>query len=127
MFKYFLLWLPMPFIAILNAIIRELLFVKNLGESTAHQISTATLLLFLGFYIFIVLNKWRLVSTNQAVLTGVLWSFLTILFEFSIGFASNKNFSELIQAYDLLSGNLWALVPLFMLVSPVIYFSAKNK
>jgi glucose uptake protein GlcU len=127
MFKYFLLWLPMPFIAILNAIIRELLFVKNLGESTAHQISTATLLLFLGFYIFIVLNKWRLVSTNQAVLTGVLWSFLTILFEFSIGFASNKNFSELIQAYNLLSGNLWALVPLFMLVSPVLYFSAKNK
>jgi hypothetical protein len=122
MLKYFLLWLPMPVIAIMNAAIRELLFVKNFSEQTAHKLSTLTIIIFLGIYIYFILDKWRLESLPQAVLTGLLWMVLTVVFEFSIGFAGNKEFSEMIKAYDVTTGNLWILVPLFMFAAPVIYF-----
>ena len=112
----------MPVIAIINAAIRELLFVKNFSEQTVHKLSTLTIIIFLGIYIYFILEKWRLVSLSQAVITGLLWMFLTVIFEFSIGFAGKKEFSEMIKAYDITTGNLWILVPLFMFAAPVIYF-----
>jgi len=112
----------MPVIAVLNALIRQFLFVKNYGEKAAHQISTITLIIFLGIYLYFVLNRWRLESISQAMWTGILWCFLTIIFEIGLGLASGKTFSEMLKAYDLFSGELWVFVPLFILIVPVLFY-----
>jgi hypothetical protein len=51
---------------------RELLFVKNFGEQTAHKLSTLTIIIFLGIYIYFILDKWRLESISQAVLDRII-------------------------------------------------------
>jgi hypothetical protein len=117
----------MPVIAILNAIVRELLFVKNYGEKAAHQLSTITLIILLGIYVMIILGKYRIVSFSQAVWTGVLWCLLTLTFEFSLGFFSGATLDEMLRAYDLFSGQLWVLVPFFILIAPVLHYSAYRR
>jgi hypothetical protein len=127
MLKFILLWLPMPVIAIINAVLRETLFAKSFSQKAAHQLSTVTILIFLGIYIYIILNRWRLENFSQAVWTGVIWCMLTIIFEFTLGFAAKKSLSEIIKAYDILNGELWVLVPIFLLSAPALFYYFLSK
>jgi len=122
MFKYFLLWLPMPLIAIINATVREIFFTMRFDEKTAHQYSTITILILLAIYIYFVFNKWSPESFLQSVGIGIMWCILTVAFEFGLGLANNQTTTEIMQAYDLTGGNLWALVPLFLLISPTMFY-----
>ncbi len=57
--RYFFAWFPMMVIAVANGAIREFAYKPYVGELTAHQISTATLLHFLTIYIWIVELFWK--------------------------------------------------------------------
>lgn len=122
MFKYFLLWLPMPLIASINATIREIYFVINFSEKAAYQMSTVTILILLAIYVLLALNKWEPETLYQSVLVGLLWCFLTVAFEFGLGLLTGRAFNEMLQVYVISSGELWTLVPLFVLVSPSVFY-----
>ena len=49
--KYFPAWFPMLILAIINGAIRDFVYIKYVGESVAHRISTFALLLLIGIYI----------------------------------------------------------------------------
>ena len=53
-------------------------------------------------------------------LTGIVWMLLTVIFEFITGLSGGNNISELIAAYNPLTGNLWLLVLAVTLLSPVL-------
>jgi hypothetical protein len=46
---------------------------------------------------------------------------MTVLFEFLFGrFVAGKSWEELLQAYNILTGNLWLLVLVVIAVSPYL-------
>ena len=49
----------------------------------------------------------------------MVWAVLTVVFEFITGLSGGNNISELIAAYNPLTGNLWLLVLAATLFSPV--------
>jgi hypothetical protein len=121
--KYLLAWIPMVFLAILNGIIRDATYGQALSNELAHQVSTITLILIFTVYVGFLSRKWPLSSFSHAAVIGVAWLLLTVAFEFALGrFISGLSWQEMFRAYDLLSGNLWMLVPLSVGLLPTVFF-----
>jgi len=117
----------MPLVAILNAVIREKVYRNYLGELTAHQLSTVTLIIFIGIYTWLVSLGWRLESTGQALIVGVIWLALTVSFEFGFGRLVMKHpWERLFNDYNILKGRVWILVLVWTLLAPLainsVYF-----
>jgi|SRR5690606_9059121 len=125
--KYFLLWLPMILIAVLNGTARDLGYKKYLGELLARQLSTIVLIIVFGIYIGLVLQKYPPANLGQSVKIGILWLVLTLLFEFGLGLAGGKSWAELLSDYNILQGKLWVLVPLWVAVAPYLFYIWNNK
>ena len=124
---YTLFWFGMPLVAILNAVIREKVYRNYLGELTAHQLSTVTLIIFIGIYTWLVSLGWRLESTGQALIVGVIWLALTVSFEFGFGRLVMKHpWERLFNDYNILKGRVWILVLVWTLLAPLainsVYF-----
>jgi hypothetical protein len=51
-FRYFIAWIPLVFIKILNGTIREYTYGAHIFELHAHQISTLTGIILSGFYVW---------------------------------------------------------------------------
>src|SRR3989339_1625872 len=91
MLTYFFLWFPLVIIAVINGAVRESIYKKSLGDLFAHQISTATGLIIFTIYFWIIFNSWKIESSNQALLIGLMWFCLTEAFEFLAGHYIFKN------------------------------------
>jgi hypothetical protein len=121
--KHLLAWIPMVFLAILNGVIRDTTYGQALSHELAHQVSTITLILIFTVYIWFLSRKWPLHSLVQATAIGAAWLMLTVAFEFAMGrYMNGLSWVELFRAYDLLSGNLWIMVPLSLGVLPAVFF-----
>ena len=59
-------------------------------------------------------------TSKDSWLIGIGWALLTIVFEFAAGLAGGSTVSELLAAYNPLSGNLWLLVLATTLLSPIV-------
>ncbi len=125
--KYFLAWMPMVLIGIANGILREILMTDRLGDEPAHQISTVTLFVFLGLYIWYMLPKAGIRSSRQSWIAGMIWLILTVLFEFGLGFFSGQPILELLNAYNIFEGRLWIIIPLWVGVAPRLFLSLNQK
>ncbi|ABG57734.1 hypothetical protein [Cytophaga hutchinsonii] len=122
MIKYFLLWFPMFFIAILNGTARDLGYKKYLSEIAARQLSTFTLLILIGMYIFFVIKKYPPASSTKALLLGLFWMLLTLDFEFGFGLYRGNTWIQLLDDYNMFRGHLWLLVPVWLTLAPYIFF-----
>ncbi len=85
MLSYFLLWFPMVLLAILNGAARDLWYNKYCSELTARQISTFSLVILLGVYVYVIIKKFPPTSTAHALWLGLFWVVLTLAFEFGFG------------------------------------------
>ncbi len=125
--RYLLAWLPMVLLAILNGVIREITYGQAMSGKHAHQLSTFTLILIFAVYIWYLNLKWPLASLRQAALVGLIWLVLTVIFEFGMGrFISGQSWEQMFQAYNILFGNLWLLVPVAVAVLPSAVYLIKN-
>lgn len=122
MLKYFLLWFPMLLLAILNGTARDLWYKKFTGELAAHQISTISLIILFGVYIYFILNKFPPVSKTQAFGVGFLWLILTLTFEFGFGRYRGNSWSTLLGDYNILRGRIWILIPIWITIAPYIFY-----
>lgn len=59
------------------------------------------------------------VSEKDGCRTGMLWAVLTICFELGFGWTAGGTWTELLEAYNPMTGNLWILVVLSTLFSPI--------
>lgn len=124
--KYLLAWFPMLLLAIGNGALREFVFKKYVGELTAHQLSTFSLLILFTIYIGLVIKFIPPASTKQALLVGSFWLLLTLLFEFGFGRYRGSSWSTLLEDYNLLKGRLWILIPLWVAIAPYVFFKLRN-
>lgn len=122
MLKYFLLWFPMLFIAIINGTARDLWYKKYTNELAAHQISTLSLNAFLGIYIFLIFKKYPPQSEIQSLLLGLFWLILTLGFEFGFGLIRGNTWTKLLDDYNIMKGHIWILIPIWTLLAPYLFF-----
>jgi hypothetical protein len=125
--RYLLAWLPMVVLAILNGVAREATYGRVLSEQAAHQLSTVTLILAFGVYIWLLSGRWPLPSLGQAWAVGAAWLMLTVAFEFAMGRFVGLSWEQMLQAYDILAGNLWLLVPVTVAVLPALAYGLRSR
>lgn len=112
-------WLGATGVGIANAAIRELVYADRVGELAAHQLSTATLLAVLTYYIWLVDQRWPVPTTRTALGIGGIWAALTVLFEFGLGrYVQGSSWPDLLANYNLAAGRIWVLVPVWMGLGP---------
>lgn len=114
-------WVGMVVLAIANATFRELFVTPSVGEYLAHVISTATLLMLLAGYILWYFRRSRPHALRERAILGVGWTGLTVAFELIFGhYVAGETWDDLLALYDVTRGNVWILVPLFLLVAPLV-------
>jgi hypothetical protein len=112
-------WAGGAVLAVANGTLRELLLVPVLGSEAARQVSTLTLMLLLGVYVWWLCRRWPLPTSVSALTVGAIWVLLTIGFEFGLGhYVEGKSWASLLADYDVSAGRIWLLVPLWTLVLP---------
>jgi hypothetical protein len=86
--RYFIAWYPIVIIPFANATIREAVYKppeaepKYLGEQAAHQVSTLTMCILVGIYVWVLSSYWKLHSAGQAIGVGLMWFFTGSGFDF---------------------------------------------
>ena len=124
--KYLLAWVPVVFLGIGNAAIRQVVYAGYVSELAAHQISTLTLIILYTVYTWVVLGLLRTRSAGQAVAVGLMWTVLTVLFEFGLGhYVLGDSWGNLLHAYNLLEGRVWGLFILWVGLAPYVIYRIK--
>ena len=120
---HILWWFAFPFVAILNATLRELIYKKPLGDLAAHQISTATGIVFFGIIFYFIFKKWKIEFVKHAIFIGLIWLGLTILFEFGFGhYIMGNPWQKLLQDYNLAEGRVWSLFLAWITIAPYFFY-----
>lgn len=127
MFKYFLCWFPMLLLAVLNGTARDLWYTKYTNELAAHQISTFSLIILIGLYCCLVIKWFPPNSKKQALSIGILWTFLTLAFEFGFGLLRGNSWKQLLHAYNFTEGQIWILIPIWVAIAPYIVYRLMSK
>jgi hypothetical protein len=78
-------WLGGSVLAVVNGVARELVLKDGVGDMTAHYISTATLLVLLALYFWMLDRRWPLPTLRDALCIGLTWAALTASFDFGFG------------------------------------------
>ena len=112
----------MVIIAVINGTARDLWYNKYVNELIAKQNSTISLIVFLGVYIFFAIRKYPPESESQSIIIGLIWVFLTLIFEFSFGLYRGKTLNHLLNEYNIIKGNLWMLIPIWTILAPYLFF-----
>ena len=125
--KSLLVWVCFIPVAILNGGLREHVLARALGHVLARALGEKWALPLSGIILSacIFLITWLLLprtvkalSSKDSLRIGICWVFLTIAFEFVSGLAGGSTITELLAAYNPLTGNLWLLVLAATLLSP---------
>jgi len=115
-------WVLLALVAILNGIFRGAVLEPWLGKSQGHILST-----FLLITMFLVAIHQFLHGVDDAysrsdlLVIGVIWTIMTISFEFAFGHYVMKHpWERLLADYNLLKGRLWSLVLIAILFGPLL-------
>jgi len=120
-------WLGMMVIGILNGTIREYSYGQYMHELSAHQLSTLIALVLFGVYIWFLTGVCRIESAGQALIIGLIWLVMTVVFEFVFGhYIMGHTWSRLFQDYNLVKGRVWSLVLFWTAVAPYIFHQIRS-
>ncbi len=116
--KSFLIWLAIIPLAILNGGLREKVIVPLIGEKYGLPLSGILLCLLIFILCLIFIPRIGKIPVKNYWLIGLLWLLLSIAFETVFGLLSGNTLSELMEAYNITTGNLWSAVVLFTGIAP---------
>lgn len=125
--KVTLIWICFIPVAIINGGFRDYLLDKYLPENISLAISGIILSGLIFVITMLLLPRIKRLSEKDCVKIGIQWMLLTVVFEFYFGLSSGSTWSELIEAYNPLKGNLWILVLLSTFLSPMWVFKSQMK
>lgn len=119
-----LIWILIIPIAILNGVLRESVFNK-LG-SIALPLSGIILSICIFVMAFLLIPTIKNCKKKDYLFFGLIWFVLTNLFDLSMYISEGGGFSDLLNSYNFMSGNLWILVVLTTFVSPIVVAKLKK-
>lgn len=115
-------WVVMAVIAVLNGGFREIVLIPRVGDYTGHVLSTGLLVAAI-LLISAVYFSWTSIDYGQSelILVGILWTVLTVGFEFIVGYVEGTPVSVTLGQYNVLAGEVWIAVPITLLISPLLF------
>jgi hypothetical protein len=124
---YFIAWLGLAVIAILNGTFRVKGYAPYMSDLAAHQVSTLIGLGLFGIFFWFLTRFFPLESSRQALGLGGMWLVLTILFEFVFGhFVMGHSWYKLFADYNIFEGRLWSLILLWIFFGPYVFFKIRQ-
>ena len=120
----FLIWVMIIPIAILNGGFREYVLV-SLGV-LARPLSGIILSVCIFIVAYLLVPKIKNCVKRDYIIFGIMWFILTNLFDLSSYIKAGEGFAGLLQSYNIFTGNLWLLVVLSALFSPIIVMKIKE-
>jgi hypothetical protein len=124
--KYFIAWFPIVILAFANATVRETVYKRYVSELAAHQVSTLTMCVLVGLYVWTLSRYLKLQSSGQAIGVGLMWLMMTVLFETVLGrYVLRNPWSQVLQDYNVLEGRVWPLALLWVTLSPYVFYRLK--
>lgn len=117
------IWCGFFVLAFVNGALREIGLKQFIQEPWAHHVSVVTGILFFTVYLYFVWHKAKVETLKEAVLTGCYWLNLTVLAEtFIVGrLIGKQSWEQIFSSYNLMQGNLWPLVLVWVAALPVIF------
>lgn len=124
--KSVFIWICFILIAILNGGLREYVLNDVFTPQWALSVSGVSLSVCIFLLTWMLLPRIKNLSGSMCYRIGLFWGFLTVVFEFLFGTISGVGLTELLTSYNPLTGNLWLLVLLVTLLSPVMVFRLRD-
>ena len=119
--KSFIVWICFIPVAMLNGGLREYVLVRLVGEETALPVSGILLSMFIFLVTWLVLpHLAKDCGMKDCLAMGICWALLTVAFESAAGIAGGSTVTEILAAYNPSTGNLWVLVLVTTMLSPVL-------
>ena len=126
-FKVSLIWLVIAGLAIGNGAVREYVLVPIFGEGLALPISGISLSIIVFIITWISFPFFGKHDRLSYVYIGLQWVVMTLIFEFAFGhYVAGKSWPSIIEVFDVMQGNLFVLVLLTSLASPLLVAKLKN-
>lgn len=123
--KAALFWFVLLAIALINAIIRDVTYIPVVEPyigSWAHQIGAilVSLVIFVTIFLFIRYEKVKH-PISDLLSISLMWIMFTVIFETFLGVVIQQmSIQEVLNAYYFWNGELWIVVLITMLLSPII-------
>jgi hypothetical protein len=125
--KAILIWLIMTPLGILNGGLRVYITEPLLGSKAALLLSGIILSVLIFLMAYLLIPKIGKCKTSEYILIGSMWFCLTNLFDLFISiFIENGTIMDFFRLYDITTGNLWSLVVIVCLISPVLVAKIRN-
>ena len=124
--KSMLVWLLFVPLAILNGALREGVIEPWLGAKYANPISVLILCILVLIVSYIFIPRLGRGSNRTYITIGVLWVFATVIFETVLGLLMGITINEIIDAYNITTGNLWLIVVIFIGIVPLLIAKIKR-
>jgi hypothetical protein len=119
MLRYAVAWLGLAVLGVLNGSVRVLTYGKFMPDLAAHQLSTATGILLVGYAVTLLHRRWPIHSSGQAIAIGFMWLCMTVIFEFGFGhYLMGHSWTRLLHDYNLFQGRVWSLFLAWLLLAP---------
>lgn len=126
--KTSMIWVMIALLAILNGIFRESILVSYLGQSMALSVSGITLCLIVFIVTYLSFPLFGKHHALTYFFIGLQWVFMTLLFEFFFGhYMMGKSWSDILQVFNIMKGNLFIIVLIISLFSPLFVAKIKSK
>ena len=120
-------WLVILVFAIANGALREAVLAPVLGRVAGNLLSGLLLSIVIVVAAAAAVRRPPPLLPREAVLLGLFWFALTIVFEFSLGLAQGKTLTDLLAPYRFEGGNLWPVVLLVALVAPWLWSARERR
>ena len=124
--KSILIWAIIIPLAFLNGALRELVIEPLIGYKYANPISCFILCCLAFIVSFLLIPRLGKGTSKVYIKMGLLWVLLTIVFETVLGLLIGNSFQEIINAYNITSGNFWLLVVIFIGFIPFLVGKLKS-
>jgi hypothetical protein len=112
----------MAVVAVLNGGVREVVLIPRVGDYPGHVLSTIALVVAILVVAALYFRTTKIEYTRvELLLVGVLWTLLTVGFEFVVGYAEGTPVAVTVAQYDVLAGQVWIAVPLTLLLAPLVF------
>lgn len=112
------IWILIIPLAILNGGLRENVLNK-LGD-VALPLSGIILSMCIFFVAYLLIPKIKNCKLKDYIIFGIIWFVLTNLFDLFMYMSEGRNFDALLNSYNFTKGNLWILVVITALLSPIM-------
>lgn len=126
--KVAMIWFIIVIVAVINGIFRESILVPYFGEAVALPASGITLAIIIFIIIYLSFKLFGKNKYLSYLYMGIQFVTMTLVFEFVFGhYVIGKSWSELLQVFNILEGDLFILALLVSLLSPLLVAKIKKR